>query len=212
MAPTSAGADADADHESAAGRGDERRLSLEEKAVQRKRTRAARKTPIGSLGQSASERIIGAAGPAGSKDCGVNGGSRARSQETARGGAADDTSWRGTHHGTGLRSGHRDARAVSLRQADRQLHGAHSVRGLQCRQAATGTHQQAGQYSAALFAGGSIASSRTVQPRLATSVCTLDDAPGKKNCQSSHGQKTRCTVVLVEFGSNAGKLGYVHGV
>ncbi len=146
------------------------------------------------------------------QDCGVNGGSRARSQETARGGAADDTSWRGTHHGTGLRSGHRDARAVSLRQADRQLHGAHSVRGLQCRQAATGTHQQAGQYSAALFAGGSIASSRTVQPRLATSVCTLDDAPGKKNCQSSHGQKTRCTVVLVEFGSNAGKLGYVHGV
>src|SRR5256885_9000649 len=52
MAPTSAGADADADHESAAGRGDERRLSLEEKAVQRKRTRAARKTPVGSLGRS----------------------------------------------------------------------------------------------------------------------------------------------------------------
>src|SRR6266550_30761 len=97
MAPTSAGADADADHESAAGRGDERRLSLEEKAVQRKRTRAARETPVGSLGQSASERIIGAAGPAGSKNCGVNGSGRARSQETARGAAVDDASWRGTH-------------------------------------------------------------------------------------------------------------------
>ena len=34
LAPASTGADADADHESAAGRGDERRLSLEEKVVQ----------------------------------------------------------------------------------------------------------------------------------------------------------------------------------
>jgi hypothetical protein len=56
--------------------------------------------------------------------------------------------------------------------------------------------KQAGQYSTALFAGGSIASSRTVQPGLATSVCTPDDAAGKKNCQSGHGQKTRCSVVL----------------
>ncbi len=59
--------------------------------------------------------------------------------------------------------------------------------------------KQIGSYTgliAALFAGGSIASSRTVQPRLATSVCTPEDAPGKKNCQSGHGQKTRCTVVL----------------
>src|SRR5467141_4123715 len=195
MAPTSAGADADADHESAAGRGDERRLSLEEKAVQRKRTRAARKTPVGSLGQSTSERIIGAAGPTGSKDCGVNGSGRARSQEMARGTAVDDASWRGTHHRTSLRSGHWDAGSVSLWQATWQLHRAHSVRGLQCRQAATGAHQQAGQYSAALLAGGSIASSRTVQPGLATSVYAPDDAPGKKNCQSGHGQKTRCSVV-----------------
>src|SRR5947209_17084647 len=162
MAPTSAGADADADHESAAGRGDERRLSMEEKAVQRKRTRAARKTPVGSLGQSASERIIRAAGPAGSKNCGVNGGSRARSQETARGAAVDDASWRGTHHGAGLRSGHWNAEAVSLRQADRQLHRADSVRGLQCRPATAGTYQQAGQYLVALLTGGSSTSGRTV--------------------------------------------------
>jgi hypothetical protein len=38
--------------------------------------------------------------------------------------------------------------------------------------------------------------SRTVQPGLATSVCAPDDAPGKKNCQSGHGQKTHCSVVL----------------
>src|SRR6266446_6092283 len=117
MAPASAGADAHANHESVASGGDERGLSLEEKTVQRKGTSTARKTLVGSLGQSASERIIGAAGPAGSKDCGVNGSSRARSQQTTGGAAVDDTSWGGTHHGTSLRSGHRDAGAVSLRQA-----------------------------------------------------------------------------------------------
>src|ERR1700722_18744125 len=37
LAPASAGADAHADYESATGRGDERGLSLEEKAVQRTR-------------------------------------------------------------------------------------------------------------------------------------------------------------------------------
>src|SRR5260370_22601452 len=153
MAPAADGADAYADDESAAGRGNERRLSLEEKTVRRKGASTARSTLAGSVGQSAWERIIGAAGPAGSKDCGVNGGSRARSQETARGSGADDTSWRGTHHGTGLRSGHRDAGAVSLRQADRQLHGAHSVRGTQCRQAAPGTHPRPGGEPPRLVSG-----------------------------------------------------------
>jgi len=46
LAPTSAGADEDADHEPAAGRGHERRLSLEEKAVQRKGTSTARKLSL----------------------------------------------------------------------------------------------------------------------------------------------------------------------
>ena len=80
LAPASAGADADTDHESAASGGIERGLSLEEKTVQRTGTSTARETRISSLGQSASERIVGAAGPAGSKDCRVNGSSRARSQ------------------------------------------------------------------------------------------------------------------------------------
>jgi transposase len=71
------------------------------------------KLSLAPWAQSAPERIIGAAGPAGSKDCGVNGGGRARSQETARGTAVDDASWRGTHHGTGLRSGHITSRRES---------------------------------------------------------------------------------------------------
>ena len=102
----------------------------------------------------------------------------------------------GPDYRAGLRSRHWDAGSVSLRQTDWQLHRAHSVRGLQCPPATVGTHQQAGQYIVALLAGRSSASSRTVQPGLATSVCAPDDAAGKKNCQSGHGQKTRGSVVL----------------
>ena len=51
LAPASAGADADTNHELAAGRSDERRLSLEEKTVQREGTSPARKASARSLGQ-----------------------------------------------------------------------------------------------------------------------------------------------------------------
>src|SRR5260370_7875599 len=114
MAPAADGADAYADDESAAGRGNERRLSLEEKTVRRKGASTARKTLAGSLGQSASERIIGAAGPAGSKDCGVNGGSRAKNQEKARGRAADYKPPPGTHHRPGFRLSRPSPRPVSF--------------------------------------------------------------------------------------------------
>ena len=51
-----------------AGAGHERGLSLEEKTVQRTGTSTIRETLVGSLGQSTSERIVGADGPAGSKN------------------------------------------------------------------------------------------------------------------------------------------------
>src|SRR3984893_8703781 len=68
LAPASAGADAHADYESATGRGDERGLSLEEKAVRRTRPNTVGEAHVGSLGQPAAEGIIRAAGPTGSKD------------------------------------------------------------------------------------------------------------------------------------------------
>src|SRR5208282_1239290 len=52
------------------------------------------------------------------------------------------------------------------------------------------------QLVVALLAGRSSTSSRTVQPRLAASVCAPDDAPGKKHCQGGHGQETGGSVVL----------------
>ena len=59
LAPASAGADANADHESTPGGGDERRLSLEEKAVWRRGTSTARKTLVGSLGQPVERKVAG---------------------------------------------------------------------------------------------------------------------------------------------------------
>jgi hypothetical protein len=81
------------------------------------------------------KRVTGAAGLAGSKDCGVNGGGRARSQETARGAAVDDASWGGTPsrgRPTFWSLGRRSGFLVASRSA---ATSAHSVRGLQCRPA-----------------------------------------------------------------------------
>src|SRR6202790_4339710 len=68
VAPASVGADAHADHESVAGVGHERGLSLEEKIVQRKRKSTVREAHVGSLGQSTSARVVGVAGPYESDD------------------------------------------------------------------------------------------------------------------------------------------------
>jgi hypothetical protein len=64
----SVGADAHPDHESVTGVGDERGLSLEEKAIQRTRASAVRKARVRSLGQSPPARVVGAAGPYESDD------------------------------------------------------------------------------------------------------------------------------------------------
>src|SRR6266849_5410033 len=62
LAPASAGADAHADHESAAGSGDERGPALEIQAVERAGTGRTGKARVGSLGQPASTRVVGTAG------------------------------------------------------------------------------------------------------------------------------------------------------
>ena len=58
VAPASVGADAHADHESTAGVGDERGLSLEEKTIQRTRTNSLRETLVGSVGQSRRQELL----------------------------------------------------------------------------------------------------------------------------------------------------------
>jgi hypothetical protein len=123
---------------------------------------------------------------------GTHGCCRAGSQEAARGNATDDASWSGAADGTRLRVDHRASRAVPPRQAGRHVCGASSERGLQCWQAAAGTHQQAGKFVAAIFARRGGTGSGTNQPGVETSLHAPGDAP--------------------EFGSYVGQLGTGHGV
>ena len=126
-------------------------------------TSRTRKALVGSLGQSASARVIGAAGPHESDDRGVNHSRRAKKLRKR-----PEALRLMTHPGVGpltalayvLIIG--TPNAVCLWQADRQLCGADSERGLQWRQTTVGTHQQARQFFVALLAGGGSTSGRTL--------------------------------------------------
>ena len=63
VAPASAGADAHANHESAAGSGDERGPALEIQTVERTRASGTGEAGVGFLGPSAPTRVVGRAGP-----------------------------------------------------------------------------------------------------------------------------------------------------
>jgi transposase len=79
---------------------------------------------------------------------------RARSGATSRSTTTDDSSWGRAHHSAGLCPNHRHSGTVSLRPADRQLSGTDSLRGVQRRSLAAGTHYQARQCADAVLAGG----------------------------------------------------------
>ena len=68
MAPSSDGADAHADHESVAGVGHERGLSLEEKTIQRTRANRVGEARVSSLGQPTPARVAGTSRPYESDD------------------------------------------------------------------------------------------------------------------------------------------------
>src|SRR5207302_11274566 len=72
LASATARADAHADHESAAGSGDERGPALEIQAVERTGTGRTGEARVGSLGQSPPRRVVGTAGPDESDHRGVN--------------------------------------------------------------------------------------------------------------------------------------------
>ena len=107
---------------------------------------------------------------------GVNGRHRAASRAVSGCATFDDSSWGGSDHRPGVCVDHRISGALWLRQADRQLPGADPVRGFQRGPAAAGSHQQAGQHTAAFLAGGGGASRRPWRCRLATSVSAPGDA------------------------------------
>src|SRR4029077_7159719 len=112
VAPSPLGANAHPDHESAACTSDERRLLLEEKAVQRTRASTVRKVSVSSLGRSPPARVVGATGPYEAEDSRSNRSRRTGSPEATGGDAADDASRCRSADGARLRVDHRNSDAV----------------------------------------------------------------------------------------------------
>ena len=83
-----------------------------------------------------------------------------------------------------------------MRQADRQLRGSHSMRGLQCRPATARTHPQARERFVALLAGGGSTGGNALGSGLAATIPPSGNASGSAHLQSSHGTQARCSVVL----------------
>src|ERR1035437_1325608 len=116
------------------------------------------------MGQPATTRSAGVAGPTESDDRRVEPSGRAGSGEMSRGAATDDASRSGRTDGVGLRVDHRERGAVSVWQADRELSGTGAVGRVQRGSATAGTYQQARQLVAAFLAGGSGASDGAQPP------------------------------------------------
>src|SRR5439155_1072970 len=85
----------------------------------------------GAVGQPTAARPAGVTGSTDSENPGTDPSSGAGSGEAACGAATDDPSWGGSINRAGVRTGHRNAGALWLRQADRQLCGTGAVRGIQ---------------------------------------------------------------------------------
>ncbi len=79
---------------------------------------------------------------------------------------------------------------------DRQLRGDDSERGFQCRQAAAGAYQQAGQFVVALLAGGGGPSGGPHQLGVERSLHPPVDAEAQEHCQGGAGRKAGDSIVL----------------
>src|SRR5437868_2147996 len=95
----------------------------------------------------------------------------------------------GTADGTGVRDGDWSSRTVSLWQAVCQLRRSGSVGRIQRRSPPTGTHQHAGQFTAARFAGGSGTSYSAQPPVVAQQVLPPSHAARTEDRQDSYGSE-----------------------
>ena len=140
VAPAPDGAGAHADHEPVASGGAERRTALQEAVVAGSGTRATGVVPVSSVGEPATARSAGVAGPTEPDDCRADAGHRAGSGEVSRGAALADASRSGCADGAGVRADHRESGSVSVWQADRELSGTGAVGGFERESATAGTH------------------------------------------------------------------------
>src|ERR1035438_10726246 len=106
MASAPHGTSPHAHHESVASSGAERRSALQEEAVAHQTT-ATGIVPVGSLGESATERSVGVAGSTEPDHRGAKPGGGAGSGEVSGGATVGDPSWCRSTHCAGVCADHR---------------------------------------------------------------------------------------------------------
>src|ERR1039458_10093120 len=190
------GAGAHANHEPAASGSVERRIALPEAAVAGSGTGATGGIPVSPVAEPAATRSAGVAGPAEPDDHGVDTNHRTGSGEVSCGAALEDASRGRFADGAGLRADHRASGTVSVWQADRELSGTGTVRGVQRRSATAGTHQQARQHAAAFPAGGSGASDGAQPSGMAEQVFSPGHGTRAEDCQGRDGPQVSHSAVL----------------
>jgi Transposase len=170
--------------------------TLQEAAVAGSGTRAAGGISVGSVGEPATARSAGVAGPAEPDDRGADANHRAGSREVSCGATFADASRSRFADGAGFRADHRESGTVSVWQADRELSGTGAVGGVEWRSATAGTHQQARQHAAAFPAGGSGASDGAQPSGMAEQVFSPGDATRAEDCEGGDGPQASPSVVL----------------
>src|SRR5271165_2929575 len=186
MASPSYGAGPHPDHESVASGGAERRSALQEEVVA-KRAAATGIVPVGSMGEPATARSVGAVGSVEPDYRGAKPGSGTRSGEVPWGAATGDPSRCRSTHRDGIRANHRGSGTLSMWQAGGQLSRSGSNGRLQRQSPAVGTYHQARQFDIALPTGGSGAGNSAQSSGMAQPILSPDDAAGTEDRQDRHG-------------------------
>src|SRR5258708_13337103 len=122
---------------------------------------------VSSVGEPATARSAGVAGPTEPYDCRADRGHRTGGREVSRGAALEDPSRSGSADRAGLRADHRPSGAVSVWQADRVLLGTGAVGRFERRSATTGPHHETMQLTVALLARRTVAAHGTPLPTIA---------------------------------------------
>ena len=154
----SSGAGAYPDHEPTASGGAQRGPTLQEEAVAGSGTGATGGVPVSTVGEPATTRSAGVAGPTESDDRRTKSSNRAGTGKMSCSTAVEDASRSWFADGVGFCADHRNGGTVSVWQAGGELSGTGAVGGFERESATAGTYHETRQLSIALLAGGSGAS------------------------------------------------------
>src|SRR5665811_914408 len=166
------------------------------KKLWRARTAAVGIVRAGSVGEPATTRSAGLAGPPESIDCGADAGHRTRSGELPCGAAAENASRSGRVNLAGVCAHPRRCGALSLRQTGGELSGTGAAGRLERESPAPGTHHQAGQFDRAFPAGGGGAGDGAQPAGVAQQIFSSGAAARTQDCESRNGPPPGCAVVL----------------